>query len=84
MPDESGYAERALGVAATIEPERGHWVVYLDVSFWKDEANEGEDQPIRTVRRRISTYPTRQRAELAASFMVRAAAREQPHPPFGL
>lgn len=81
MPDESAFPDRALGVRATLEPERGRWVVYLDVSFW----NEGsEDQPIKTVRRRIETYATKERAELAASFMVRAAAREQAHPPLGL
>jgi hypothetical protein len=80
MPEPSGYPERALGIVSHIEKERGQWVVFLDVSFWNAESS---DQPINVVRRRINTYPTQQRAELAASFMVRAAARNQSHPPLG-
>jgi hypothetical protein len=84
MPEESGSAEQALGIASRVEKERGQWVVFLDVSFWNEEP---EDQPgynpIKVVRKRINTYPTQARAELAASFMVRAAARYQPHPPLG-
>jgi hypothetical protein len=77
MPELSGQPEQALGVVSRIEKERGQWVVFLDVSFWNEES---VDEPIKVVRRRISTYPTQQRAELAASFMVRAAARNQPFP----
>ncbi len=80
MPDDSGFVEHALGVVSRIEPERGQWVVFLEVSFWNGES---EDNPIKVVQRRISSYPTQARAELAASFMVRAAARNQPHPPLG-
>jgi hypothetical protein len=78
VPD--GFPEKSIGVVARIEPENGQWVVYLDVSFWKEDAI---DSPIETVQRRITTYPTRARAELAANFMVRAAARNLPHPPLG-
>lgn len=77
MPDKSGYVEHDLGVVSRVEKERGHWVVFLDVSSWNKDS---EDQPIGVVQRRISTYPTQARAEMAASFMVRAAARNQPHP----
>ena len=80
MAESSGSPEHALGVVSRIEKERGQWVVFLDVSFWNEDS---VDEPIKVVRRRISTFPTQQRAELAASFMVRAAARNQPHPPMG-
>ena len=80
MPEDSGFVEQALGVVSRIEPERGQWVVFLDFSFWNDDS---ADNPIKIVRRRITTYPTKARAEIAASFMVRAAARYQPHPPLG-
>ncbi len=49
-------------------------------AFWKGTS---VDVPIQTVCRRIATYPTRARAELAASLMVRAADRNLPHPPLG-
>ena len=78
MPD--GFVEKSIGVVARIEPEAGQWVVFLDVSFWREDS---VDSPIETVRRRITTYPTRARAEMAANFMVRAAARNLPHPPLG-
>jgi hypothetical protein len=80
MSENSGFVEQALGVVSRVELERGHWVVFLDVSFWNKDS---EDQLIKIVRRRITTYPTQARAKLAASFMVRAAARNQPHPPTG-
>jgi hypothetical protein len=75
-----GFPERSVGVVAKIEPEAGHWVVFLDVSFWNEES---ADAPLETVRRRISTYATIERAQMAANFMVRAAARDLPHPPSG-
>jgi hypothetical protein len=80
MAEDDGFVERAIGVTAEVVAERGQWVVFLDVSFWKEDSSE---EPIETVRRRINTYPTRDRAELAANFMVRAAARNLPHPPVG-
>jgi hypothetical protein len=75
-----GFPGKSIGVVARIEPEAGHWVVYLDVSFWNEDA---VDSPIETVQRRITSYPTRARAEVAANLMVRAAARNLPHPPLG-
>ncbi len=80
MPSD-GFVEKSIGVVATIQPEAGQWTVFLDISFWNENS---PDTPIKTVRKRISTYPTRERAEIAASFMVRAAARDLPHPPLGL
>lgn len=80
MPEPSGFPEKSIGVVATIQPEAGQWVVFLDISFWNEDS---ADTPIKTIRRRITTYPTRGRAEIAANFMVRAAARELPHPPLG-
>jgi hypothetical protein len=80
VAEKDGFPERSVGVVARIEPESGHWVVYLDVSFWNEEAAEG---PLDTVSRRIAVYPTRERAQIAANFMVRAAARDLPHPPLG-
>lgn len=82
MPDDSGLVEAALGVVSRIEPERGQWVVFLDVSFWNAASDDNPSgNPIKIVRKRINTYPTHVRAELAASFMVRAAARYQTDPP---
>ena len=75
-----GFPERSVGVTARIEPEAGHWVVFLDVAFWNEES---ADSPLRTVSRRITTYPTLERAKMAANFMVRAAARDLPQPPMG-
>jgi hypothetical protein len=75
-----GFPERSVGVTARIEPEAGHWVVFLDVSFWNEDST---DSPLNTVSRRITTYPTLERAKIAANFMVRAAARDLPHPPLG-
>lgn len=75
-----GFPERSVGIVARIEPESGHWVVFLDITFWNENS---VDAPLDTVSRRISTYPTRERAQMAANFMVRAAARDLPHPPTG-
>lgn len=78
MPEPFGTPEKALGIASRVEHERGQWTVYLDISFWNGES---ANDPIRVVRQRISTYPTQERALLAASLMVRAASRNQPHLP---
>jgi hypothetical protein len=80
MSADAGSVQHALGVVAHLEQERGHWVVSLDVTFWNGDPDVGTE-PLRTVRKRINTYPSRQRAELAASLMVRAAARDSPHLP---
>jgi hypothetical protein len=80
VSEQQGFPERSVGVVARIEPEGGQWVVFLDVSFWNEQATEA---PLTTVRRRIAVYPTIERAQIAANFMVRAAARDLPHPPLG-
>jgi len=80
VAERDGFPERSVGVVARIEPESGHWVVFLDVTFWNEEA---ADAPLNTVSRRIAVYPTIERARIAANFMVRAAARDLPYPPMG-
>ena len=83
MPDvpKDSFPERSVGIVARIEEESGQWVVFLDVTFWKEHAIE---TPLETVHRRIASYPTPERARVAANFMLRAAARDLPHPPLGL
>jgi len=83
MPEDSfpdSFPERSVGIVARIEEESGQWVVFLDVTFWKEDAT---DAPLETVHRRIAAYPTLKRAQVAANFMLRAAARDRPHPPLG-
>jgi len=78
FPDS--FPERSVGIVARIEEESGQWVVFLDVTFWREEAI---DAPLETVHRRIASYSTLDRARVAANFMLRAAARDLPHPPLG-
>ena len=84
MPDalkdslQDSFPERSVGIVARIEEESGQWVVFLDVTFWKEDAIDG---PLETVQRRIAAYSTLKRAQVAANFMLRAAARDLPHPP---
>jgi hypothetical protein len=68
----------AVGVKAEIMEENGRWVVYLDLTFWR-EAESGEDlNPLENVRRRIRDYPTKRDAEVAAHWMERTADRANP------
>lgn len=67
----------AVSVRAIIEPEKGRWVLTLEVLMVPD-------RPDYIVRHRIADYPTRQRAEVAAKWIVTAADRNLPHPPLGL
>lgn len=67
-----GFNDEALTVDTVIINEKGQWVVYMDVIFWDE-----------TVRRRIQAYPTRRQAEIAASWMKRAAQRNLPQAPSG-
>lgn len=53
-----------------IEVEDGRYVVYLDV-FMVDE----RDRPIGVESKRIAEYPRKRDAEIAASWMLRAARR---------
>lgn len=66
----------AVSVRAIIEPEKGRWVLTLEVLMVPD-------RPDNIVRHRIADYPTRQRAEVAAKWIVTAADRNLPHPPLG-
>jgi len=69
----------AVGVKAQVECENGRWVVYLDVSFWKEEAEPESFNPLEQVRKRISDYSTKQEAEVAAHWIERTADRNNPH-----
>lgn len=70
------FAGDAISVRAIIEPEQGRWVLTLEVLMVPD-------RPDYLVRHRIADYPTRERAEVAAKWMVSAADRNLPHPPLG-
>ncbi len=82
-----GFPANAIGVQTVIEPEHGRWVVYLEVAFWDTGRATGRavdaDDPISTVRRRISDYPSKQQAEVAASWIERGADRDLFSPPTG-
>ncbi len=75
MP-ERPFPDDALTVRAIIEPEKGRWVLTLEVVMVPDT-------PDYIVRHRIADYPTRERAEVAAKWIVTAADRNLPHPPLG-
>lgn len=66
----------AISARAIIEPECGRWVLTLEVLMVPDT-------PDHIVRHRIADYPTRERAEVAAKWIVTAADRNLPHPPLG-
>lgn len=55
----------AIAVHAFVEEERGRFTVVLDVV-----------SATGAVRHRIQTYPTRQKAEFAASIVARTADRQ--------
>lgn len=63
--------DNALKVEAKVEPEKGRWAVYLEVTFWQ---NEGES-PLEVRRHRIQDYPTLAQAEVAGRWMARGADR---------
>jgi hypothetical protein len=75
MP-ERPFPGDAISARAIIEQEKGRWVVTLEVLMMPD-------RPDHVVRHRIADYPTRERAEVAAKWMVTAANRDLPHPPLG-
>lgn len=57
--------EEALAVETYVDEHRGQWVVSIAVAF-----ADG------VVRREISTYRTKRKAEIAASWIKRAAERD--------
>lgn len=77
MPIPPPFPEQALAVRAIVEAERGRWVVWLEVTMIPDRDDY-------LVRHRIADYPTQRHAEIAARWIVGAAARELPRPPLAL
>lgn len=71
--------ENAVWVVATVEEEKGRWVVYLEVGFW--EPNEPDN--VQTVRHRIQAYPKKRLAEIAAHWIERGASKDLSQPPLG-
>lgn len=65
---EPDKLEPAIAAKAVVEEEKGRWVVYLEVGFSSPGAAE-----IRTERKRITDYPTRERARIAAEWIERTA-----------
>jgi hypothetical protein len=68
----AGVPDSAFGVDTLIYPENGRWAVDISVLF-----RDG------VVRRRIKTYPTRERAEISARHIKRGAERELRGPMHG-
>lgn len=75
-----GWPEEALGVESDVVEEHGRWAVYLVVTTWRPDAQDG---PLARMRRRIRDYATRAEAEVARSWMHRAADRDPRTPPSG-
>ncbi len=67
------FKEKALLVETFVEKEDGQWVVYIEVMF-KDTV----------VRRKLNRYFTKEKAEIAASYIKRCANRDLPFPNDGL
>lgn len=59
-------------VSGLVVEEGGRWVVYLEIGTWEQD---DPTLPLRITRHRIAEYSTRQRAEVAASWMERSADR---------
>lgn len=64
---EQPPGDPAIAVETYVEERNGRWVVEIAVIF-PDEA----------VRKTINDYPTKRHAEVAASWMKRAAQRDLP------
>lgn len=69
----------AVGLKAHIEEEKGRWVLYLDVFFWRDHVGEDDSTPLESERKRIRDYSTKREAEVAAHWIERTADRNNPH-----
>jgi len=74
------WPEEALGVESEVAEERGRWAVYLVITMWGGDA---ADAPLERVRQRIRDYATKDEAEVARSWMHRAAERDRRTPPVG-
>ena len=75
MPERHLHSD-AIDARAVITEEKGRWVLTLEVLLVPD-------RPDHVLRHRIADYPTRQRAEVAAKWIVNCANRNIPHPPLG-
>ncbi len=73
----------AVGVKAHVIAEQGRWVLYLDVSFWREGGFSEDENPLETVRQRIRDYSTQREAEVAAHWIERTADRGKPHQNLG-
>ena len=71
-PSRGPSGPAATDVQTRVFEESGRWVVEILVIF-PDEA----------VRKTIASYPTRRRAEIAATWIKRAAERDIEGPPNG-
>lgn len=69
---------RGVHSEARIAVEDGRHVVYLDVFLVEEQG-----RPAGVVSRRLSDYPTRAKAEVAARWFERAARRGDPPSPPG-
>jgi intergrase/recombinase len=79
MSDQGEFPADAFAVEIFIEPEKGRFVVYMEVHFWEADSEE----KITTRRHRIQDYPTRQKAEIAGRWIKATAERDIRHPPSG-
>ena len=73
----------AVGLKATIEEERGRWILYLDLCFWRETCTEKDLSPLEMIRKRIRDYSTKRDAEIAARWIERTADRGSPHQSLG-
>ncbi|MBX9604481.1 MAG: hypothetical protein K2X35_26005 [Bryobacteraceae bacterium] len=70
----SGQGEgSAIGAKAVVEPDRGRWVVYLEVGF-----AVAQSPGVRIGRRRIADYASEDQARVAAKWFERTADRDLP------
>ncbi len=69
----AGTGDEALAVETYVVEERGRWRVEIVVVF-----------PDEVVRRSVGDYRSRREAEIAASWIRRAADRDVEGPPHGL
>ncbi|MEL6890631.1 MAG: hypothetical protein AAFP84_03475 [Actinomycetota bacterium] len=65
-PDRApGTGDEAIAVDTNVREDRGRWIVEISVVF-----HDG------AIRRTVNDYPTRRHAEIAASWIRRAADRD--------
>lgn len=69
-----------IGESSTVfvREENGRWVVFIRTEGWG-----GEDGPFEVVESRINDYPTRQAADVAATWIQRTTNKGLERPNFG-